>query len=107
LNAITAVPDDPAWHALSLDNLTLTRKEDFAAFAEAHEVPAPPALAMAGIKALDPQALEHHNEARRKVALKDGRGRLLRVTVKELLFSDRAAIVPEKPGASSGDLVTR
>ena len=39
-----------------------------------------------------------------EVVLKDGRGRLLRVAVKELLFSERAAIVPEEPGVSTRDL---
>lgn len=39
-----------------------------------------------------------------EVVLKDGRGQLIRVAVKELLFSDRAAVVPEEPCVSSKDL---
>ncbi|MEU4234855.1 hypothetical protein AB0F17_62170 [Nonomuraea sp. NPDC026600] len=39
-----------------------------------------------------------------EVVLKDGRERLLRVAVKELLFSDRAAVIPEEPGVSAEDL---
>lgn len=62
----TTVPEDPAWRQLSLDNLTLTRKEGFAAFAEASEIPAPPSLTMAELKALDPQSLERHNHDRRR-----------------------------------------
>ncbi|WP_443043795.1 helix-turn-helix domain-containing protein [Streptomyces sp. GS7] len=38
-----------------------------------------------------------------EVVLKDGRGRLLRLSLKELLFSDRAAINPDDPGPSAGD----
>ncbi|MGP3964633.1 hypothetical protein ACTWPT_52620 [Nonomuraea sp. 3N208] len=37
-----------------------------------------------------------------EVVLKDGRGRMLRVSVKELLFSDRATIVPRKPEPARG-----
>lgn len=61
-----AASEDPTWRALPLDNLTLTRKEGFAAFTEAREAPAPPTLTMADLKALDPQALEHHNDVRRR-----------------------------------------
>ncbi|NRQ32729.1 transposase [Nonomuraea sp. NN258] len=39
-----------------------------------------------------------------EVVLKDCRGRMLRVSVKELLFSARATVVPEEPGACSGDV---
>jgi hypothetical protein len=39
-----------------------------------------------------------------EVVLKNGRGEVLRVSVRELLFSDRAAIVPQGLGASSQDL---
>ncbi|WP_435127430.1 transposase [Actinacidiphila sp. bgisy144] len=39
-----------------------------------------------------------------EVVLKDRRGGLRRVAVKELLFSDRATVVSENPGASSSDL---
>ena len=39
-----------------------------------------------------------------EVMLKNGRGEFLRVSVKELLFSDRATIVSQDPGASSHDL---
>ncbi|MFJ7421820.1 helix-turn-helix domain-containing protein [Streptomyces uncialis] len=38
-----------------------------------------------------------------EVVLKDRLGRLLRVAVKELLFSDRAQVVPDSPGLSSSD----
>ncbi|MER5990193.1 helix-turn-helix domain-containing protein [Streptomyces viridosporus] len=38
-----------------------------------------------------------------EVVLKDGRGRLLRLSLKELLFSDRAAINPDGPGPSADD----
>jgi hypothetical protein len=61
-----AASEDPAWRALPLDNLTLTRKEGFAAFAEARGTPAPPILAMADLKALDPQVLERYNDDRRR-----------------------------------------
>ncbi|MFK0147739.1 hypothetical protein ACIQUZ_21940 [Streptomyces griseus] len=33
-----------------------------------------------------------------EVVLKDNQGRLLRLALKELLFSDRATIVPDGPG---------
>lgn len=38
-----------------------------------------------------------------EVVLKDGRGRLLRLAVKELLLSDRARIIPDGPGPASDD----
>ncbi|GAA2282455.1 helix-turn-helix domain-containing protein [Kitasatospora cystarginea] len=38
-----------------------------------------------------------------EVVLKDRLGRMLRVAVKELLFSDRARVVPDGPGPSSAD----
>jgi transposase InsO family protein len=38
-----------------------------------------------------------------EVVLKDRYGGLLRVAVKELLFSDRVRIIPDGPGPSSGD----
>lgn len=38
-----------------------------------------------------------------EVVLKDGQGRLLRLSLKELLFSDRAAISPDGPGPSAND----
>ncbi|MFI2507905.1 transposase [Streptomyces sp. NPDC018972] len=38
-----------------------------------------------------------------EVVLKNGRGGLLRVSLKELLFSDRAAIIPAQDGPGSGD----
>jgi transposase InsO family protein len=38
-----------------------------------------------------------------EVALKDGRGRMTRISLRELLFSDRAAVIPEAPGPSSDD----
>lgn len=59
-------PEDPAWRALALDNLTLTRKEGFAAFAEAPDPVRPPDLTMAELKGLTPEALDLHNLARRK-----------------------------------------
>ncbi|WP_327299848.1 TniB family NTP-binding protein [Streptomyces sp. NBC_01197] len=61
-----AASEDPAWRALPLDNLTLTRKEGFAAFAEARETPIPLTLTMADLRALDPAALEHYNDDRRR-----------------------------------------
>lgn len=39
-----------------------------------------------------------------EVVLKDRRDRLSRVSVRELLFSERASIVPQEPGATSRDL---
>ncbi|MFI8423751.1 helix-turn-helix domain-containing protein [Streptomyces sp. NPDC085479] len=39
-----------------------------------------------------------------EVALKDGRGGLLRLSLKELLFSGRAAVIPESPGPVADDL---
>jgi hypothetical protein len=38
-----------------------------------------------------------------EVVLRSGRGRLLRLALKELLFSDRAVIVPDGPGPSGED----
>ncbi|WP_232661235.1 Mu transposase C-terminal domain-containing protein [Pseudonocardia sp. TRM90224] len=38
-----------------------------------------------------------------EVVLKDGRGQLLRLSLKELLLSDRAAIIPDEPGPSGDD----
>ncbi|WP_405985496.1 helix-turn-helix domain-containing protein [Streptomyces sp. NBC_00872] len=38
-----------------------------------------------------------------EVVLKDAHGRLLRLSLKELLFSDRAAISPDGPGPSADD----
>ena len=38
-----------------------------------------------------------------EVVLKDGRGRLLRLAVKELLLSDRARIIPDGPGPAADD----
>ncbi|WP_033285269.1 helix-turn-helix domain-containing protein [Streptomyces sp. NRRL F-525] len=38
-----------------------------------------------------------------EVVLKDGRGRLLRLSLAELLFSDRAAVIPDVPGPSADD----
>ncbi|MFJ2263657.1 helix-turn-helix domain-containing protein [Streptomyces sp. NPDC087844] len=39
-----------------------------------------------------------------EVVLQDGRGRLLRLSLKELLFSDRAAVIPDESGASADDV---
>ncbi|MEU9970429.1 helix-turn-helix domain-containing protein [Streptomyces malaysiensis] len=39
-----------------------------------------------------------------EVVLKDGRGRLRRLSLKELLFSDRADVIPEQSGPSAGDV---
>ncbi|GGP98594.1 hypothetical protein GCM10010215_25350 [Streptomyces virginiae] len=39
-----------------------------------------------------------------EVALKDSRGRILRLSLKELLFSDRAAVIPNESGPGAGDL---
>ncbi|WP_405885627.1 helix-turn-helix domain-containing protein [Streptomyces sp. NBC_01136] len=38
-----------------------------------------------------------------EVALKDGRGRMLRLSLKELLFSDRAVIIPDGSGPAADD----
>ncbi|MDX3571567.1 transposase [Streptomyces sp. ID05-47C] len=38
-----------------------------------------------------------------EVVLKDGRGRLLRLALRELMFSDRAVLIPEQPGPSADD----
>ena len=57
---------DPQWQSLALDNLTLTRKEGFAAFAEAPARPRPPDLTAAELKALAPAALAEYNLARRR-----------------------------------------
>jgi transposase InsO family protein len=38
-----------------------------------------------------------------EVVLKDHHGRLMRLAVRELLLSDRAHVIPEGPGPSSGD----
>lgn len=37
------------------------------------------------------------------MVLKDGRGRLLRLAVKELLLSERARVIPDGPGPLSDD----
>lgn len=39
-----------------------------------------------------------------EVVLKDGRGRMRRLTLRELLFSGRAEIIPEEGGPSAGDI---
>jgi transposase InsO family protein len=38
-----------------------------------------------------------------EVVLKDRRGRVMRLAVKELLLSDQAQVIPDNPGPSSGD----
>ncbi|WP_329374740.1 helix-turn-helix domain-containing protein [Streptomyces sp. NBC_01483] len=38
-----------------------------------------------------------------EAVLKDGRGKLIRLSVKELLLSDRARVIPERPGPSGHD----
>ncbi|MFE2441639.1 helix-turn-helix domain-containing protein [Streptomyces sp. NPDC059426] len=38
-----------------------------------------------------------------EVVLKDGRGRVQRLSLKELLFSDRACVLPDSPGPAGGD----
>ncbi|MFJ8040112.1 helix-turn-helix domain-containing protein [Kitasatospora sp. NPDC096147] len=38
-----------------------------------------------------------------EVVLKDSQGRLLRLSLRELLFSDRATLIPDGPGPSSDD----
>lgn len=40
-----------------------------------------------------------------EVVLKDGQGRVMRLTLKELLFSDRAQVVPDQPGPAADDAV--
>ncbi|WP_086764447.1 helix-turn-helix domain-containing protein, partial [Streptomyces griseiscabiei] len=39
-----------------------------------------------------------------EVVLRDSRGRLLRLSLKELLFSDRAAVIPDQPGPEADDV---
>ncbi|WP_405616276.1 helix-turn-helix domain-containing protein [Streptomyces sp. NBC_00076] len=39
-----------------------------------------------------------------EVVLKDGRGRVRRLTLKELLFSDRAEVIPEQSGPAADDV---
>lgn len=38
-----------------------------------------------------------------EMVLKDGRGRLLRLAIKELLLSNRARVTPDGPGVASDD----
>ncbi|MFD8064213.1 transposase [Streptomyces cyaneofuscatus] len=38
-----------------------------------------------------------------EVVLKDGQGRFLRLSLRELLFSDRAVVIPDQPGPSGDD----
>ena len=64
--ANTAMSEDPGWRASGLDDLTLTRKEGFAAFAEAPEFPRPPDMTMTELKALKPAAKSEFALARRK-----------------------------------------
>ncbi|MBT2226334.1 ATP-binding protein [Nonomuraea sp. NEAU-A123] len=58
--------DDPAWRNLALDDLTLTRKEGFAAFAEAPDFPRPPDITAHGLKAMKPEAKAEHDLGRRR-----------------------------------------
>lgn len=58
--------DDPAWRRLALDELTLTRKEGFAAFAEAPALQRPPELTMAALKDLTAEAKQEYDLARRR-----------------------------------------
>lgn len=60
------MPEDPAWRSLALDNLTLTRKEGFAAFAEAPDLPRPPDTTMNELAALDEHARGQYNRERRR-----------------------------------------
>lgn len=39
-----------------------------------------------------------------EVVLSDGQGRVLRLALRELLFSDRAQVIPDQPGPSAGDV---
>ena len=39
-----------------------------------------------------------------EVVLKDSRGQVRRLTLKELLFTDRAVVIPERAGPSAGDV---
>lgn len=39
-----------------------------------------------------------------EVVLKDSRGRVQRLSLKELLFSDRARVLPDGPGPSGADV---
>ncbi|MFC4034127.1 TniB family NTP-binding protein [Streptomyces polygonati] len=57
--------EDPDWKSLPLDDLTLTRKEGFAAFAEAVDPQRPPDMTMAALQALSSEAKDEHNLARR------------------------------------------
>ncbi|MBR7829664.1 ATP-binding protein [Actinospica sp. MGRD01-02] len=50
---------------MALDDLTLTRKEGFAAFAEAPEHPRPPDLTITEVKGMKDEAADKHNRWRR------------------------------------------
>lgn len=58
--------DDPAWRRLPLDELTLTRKEGFAAFAEATDAERPPDLSMTQLRELGLGAKTEYDLARRR-----------------------------------------
>ena len=81
---------DPAWTALALDNLTLTRKEGFASFAEAPDPARPQDLTMTELKLLDDQAVDHHNRARRDYL---ANLRPIKTAQAEALFADLAEIL--------------
>lgn len=59
-------PEDPEWRSLHLDELTLTRKEGFASFAEAPDHPRPRDVTMTELKTLESAAKYEYNIARRK-----------------------------------------
>lgn len=59
----TSDPEE-AWRSLALDNLTLTRKEGFAAFAETPAATPPDQLTRVEIKHLGEEALAEHNKRR-------------------------------------------
>ncbi|GAA2282461.1 hypothetical protein GCM10010430_80400 [Kitasatospora cystarginea] len=61
-----AETEDRQWRDLRLDNLTLTKKEGFAAFAEATAPTPPDNLTTAQLKLLSGDALADHNRRRRR-----------------------------------------
>ncbi|MEU4235638.1 TniB family NTP-binding protein [Nonomuraea sp. NPDC026600] len=61
-----AAAEDRQWRDLPLDNLTLTKKEGFAAFAETSALTPPQNLTTPQMKALSEDALAEHNRQRRR-----------------------------------------
>jgi hypothetical protein len=80
-----AVIEDAEWQSLPLDKLTLTRKEGFAAFAEAPDPPRPPELTAAQLEDLDLAARRQHDLARRRFL---ANLRPIKTAQAELVFAD-------------------